>query len=121
MVHVRYNSKEERDAARLDAQVKKREFLRTPEGKSWKRNVQLKHLYGITIDDFIAMSNKQDGLCKICSSHGKDNRNGVLFVDHCHVTNKVRGLLCKDCNTALGLLKDCPERMTAAINYLKEV
>jgi hypothetical protein len=42
----------------------------------------------------------------------------VLSVDHCHTTGRVRGLLCSLCNKAIGLLKDSPERLRAAINYL---
>jgi len=42
-----------------------------------------------------------------------------LAVDHCHDTNKVRGLLCKNCNTAIGLLKENLETMTKALEYVK--
>lgn len=121
MGYIKYATKEDRDAARKASYAKKQDFLKTPEGKLWRRNEQLKHLYGITLEDFNRMEDEQMGLCKICAAPGSSNRNGVLFVDHCHTTGKVRGLLCKDCNTALGLLRDCPARMTAAINYLKEV
>ena len=46
--------------------------------------------------------------------------NVKLNVDHCHITNKVRGLLCHDCNRALGLLKDNTSILSSAINYLQE-
>lgn len=42
-----------------------------------------------------------------------------LVVDHCHVTGKVRGLLCHNCNRALGLLKDSVDNLSKAIDYLK--
>lgn len=120
MGFVKYNTKEERDAARKAAYEKKQEFLKTPEGKRWRRNEQLKSLYGITIEDFERMSTDQNHECKVCKSPASENRNGFLFVDHCHTTGRIRGLLCNGCNTAIWLLSDCPERMTAAINYLKE-
>ena len=45
----------------------------------------------------------------------KDTR---LAVDHCHETGDVRGLLCAACNTALGLLKDDPDRIVKLLDYL---
>lgn len=40
-------------------------------------------------------------------------------IDHCHKTGKVRGLLCKTCNTGIGHLKDDPNILRSAINYLE--
>jgi len=48
----------------------------------------------------------------------KDRNDRALAVDHCHSTNKIRGLLCTDCNTALGLLKDNKELVKSALAYL---
>jgi hypothetical protein len=58
--------------------------------------------YGLSPADFDRMAIEQNGLCAICRR--KPQR--WLCVDHCHTTNKVRGLLCDNCNTALGLLDD---------------
>lgn len=69
--------------------------------------------YGLTGDDYLKMYNNQSGLCAICQASDK------LVIDHCHTTNKVRGLLCGKCNTALGLLKDNIEYFQRAIEYLK--
>ena len=58
----------------------------------------------------------QQGLCGIC---GEENRSGHrLAVDHDHTTGRVRGLLCHRCNTAIGLLRDDPALLRAAIEYL---
>lgn len=45
----------------------------------------------------------------------------ALVIDHCHVTGKVRGLLCNGCNTALGAFQDDPKVLRRAISYLKGV
>lgn len=87
-----------------------------------RRDYRLLAKYGITGEEYDAMEREQDGKCAICKqperrygSHGKVKR---LAVDHCHETGKVRGLLCADCNTAIGLLGDNPERVEAARAYL---
>ena len=60
---------------------------------------------------------KQNGVCAIC---GQPNQNGKrLFVDHCHITGKIRGLLCSFCNSGIGYLKDSPVLLNRAIDYLK--
>lgn len=70
--------------------------------------------YGLTDDEFKAMLEKQGGLCKICVT------SKATDVDHCHATGRVRGLLCRACNNALGLLKENTETLQSAIEYLKE-
>jgi hypothetical protein len=69
--------------------------------------------YGLTLERFEAMADLQDGRCLICRSVPE-----LLVVDHCHKTGRVRGLLCRECNLALGYLKDRPERAMAAAEYL---
>jgi Recombination endonuclease VII len=59
---------------------------------------------------------RQDGKCAIC----KCEFTHTPFVDHCHITGKVRRLLCRDCNTGLGRFKDDPHRLLAALQYLLE-
>jgi hypothetical protein len=73
--------------------------------------------YGITHDDFDALAAEQEGRCAICGGTpvGPGKR---LHVDHCHATGVVRGLLCGNCNTAIGLMADDSERLLAAVAYL---
>lgn len=78
-------------------------------------NYRLKK-YGISLEDYNLIFKKQNGVCNICFKANKNNHR--LNVDHCHKTGKVRGLLCGKCNTALGLLKDKPEIIMAAFNYI---
>jgi hypothetical protein len=60
------------------------------------------------------MASEQNGVCAICKRKAKR----WLFVDHCHATQKVRGLLCHKCNSALGFFDDDSDRMRAAGAYV---
>lgn len=86
--------------------------------KNVERDVsnELKRLYGITYEDKLELFKKQNYKCAICNIDIlKDNQ---AHLDHCHKTNKVRGVLCNGCNTGIGMLKDSVEIMESAIKYL---
>lgn len=78
--------------------------------------------YGLSVDDFDTMLQKQGGGCAICGHavgilhRGKRLR---LCVDHCHQTGVVRGILCNGCNTGIGSLKDDPNLLERAAEYLR--
>jgi hypothetical protein len=76
------------------------------------RRQKLMKNYGMTEGDYNAILTKQEGKCAICGEYAK------LVVDHCHTTQKVRGLLCSPCNTGIGLLRESPVNLTKAIQYL---
>lgn len=80
-----------------------------------KRNIDLKHRYGITSADYDRMYEEQGGKCLIC--HRPEE---VLRVDHNHKTKEVRGLLCNHCNTGLGLFGDSIGTLQDAVEYLIE-
>lgn len=63
---------------------------------------------------------QQRGVCAICKGVLNSSRYTKLAVDHDHKTGRVRGLLCTNCNTAVGLMKDSPGRLRAAANYLAD-
>jgi len=63
----------------------------------------------------------QGGVCAICERGERAERNGrtlALAVDHCHTTGKIRGVLCGNCNKALGKFEDNPDFLRNAIIYL---
>lgn len=72
--------------------------------------------YNITDSEWRDMANSQDYCCAICGKHQPKKR---LAIDHDHKTGKIRGLLCSNCNTALGLLKDNISIAESAVKYLK--
>lgn len=73
----------------------------------------LKRNYNLEFADYEKLRWKQKNLCGICSKAKK------LVVDHDHKTGKIRGLLCTNCNQALGGFYDSKEILQSAINYLK--
>jgi hypothetical protein len=75
------------------------------------------YLYGVTKEFLLDLYEKQQGKCKICGVEPKTTRG--LHVDHCHSTGKVRGLLCHGCNTSIGGMKEDPEILLKAIEYLR--
>lgn len=79
-------------------------------------NPHLKHTYGIDLDDKVAMLGGQGFRCAICAT-GVDLSSG--HVDHDHGSGVVRGILCGDCNRALGLFKDDEINLMEAITYLR--
>jgi hypothetical protein len=78
---------------------------------------QYRKLYGITKDQYDAMLAEQGGRCLLCFGINADGRR--LSVDHNHKTGKVRGLLCSQCNTGIGLFRDNPELLRMAIQYIE--
>lgn len=87
-----------------------------------KTTAYLMRNYKITFKDYEELLNKQKGLCAICNGPGfkmAEYHNIQLVVDHCHTTGRVRGLLCHNCNRALGLLQDSKESLEIAIKYLE--
>ena len=82
------------------------------------KNSVLKKKYGITLEQYNQMFTNQNGNCAICGRNQSEFKTS-LNIDHCHKTNKIRGLLCSNCNTALGLFNDDNVLLQKAINYNK--
>jgi Recombination endonuclease VII len=78
----------------------------------YNRAYQIKSRYGILESDYNNMLIKQNKLCCICRQEKE------LCIDHDHKTGKIRGLLCRHCNSGLGLFKDDKGLLLEAIKYL---
>ena len=74
---------------------------------------KLKHRYGINSNDKLELLSIYNNECYICSS------SEDLCIDHCHDSNRIRGILCRKCNAGIAMLKHAPELLVKAIKYLK--
>lgn len=83
--------------------------------KSGRRNSKLLNTYGLTEFEFEQLKIAQQGKCQIC---GRSDRK--LVVDHLKGTKYVRGLLCDNCNTGIGLLSHSVETLKSAALYLEK-
>ena len=83
------------------------------------RSQYLKRNYGLTFEEFEAMLSDQDNCCAICKSTKPLGRHKRFNVDHHNKTGNVRGLLCSNCNTALGLVNDNIHTLKSMIEYLE--
>lgn len=91
-----------------------------------ERSAKLRRQFGLTLDDYGAMLAEQNGACAICLREPEPG--AWLCVDHDHACcpqkgkscgKCVRGLTCANCNTAMGMMRDDPEVLRAAANYLE--
>jgi hypothetical protein len=80
------------------------------------RDANLKALYGIRLVEYERILERQAGVCAICGRPPRGTR--PLDVDHDHRTGRVRGLLCGNCNRAVGLLDEDPELFDKAKAYI---
>lgn len=92
------------------------------ENKLKRQLAKIKYRYGITEEDIDAMFIRQNGKCGICQKFIKrsGNKDESINIDHDHVTNIVRGLLCRSCNTLLGYARDDIKVLQNAVNYLEQ-
>lgn len=85
--------------------------------KALKR--MLKYRYNLTYDEYKDIYNNQKGKCAICGTEKILGTKKGLLVDHDHNTNKIRGLLCTDCNSGIGKLKENIQILQNSITYLQ--
>lgn len=84
--------------------------------KDWERGIQRR--YGVSLEQYDSMLQEQNGKCAICKTEEPWQRSERFAIDHDHLTGKVRGLLCHNCNKGIGLFADKPHDLQAARNYL---
>jgi hypothetical protein len=87
--------------------------------REYRRDSFLRSTFGITLAEYNERLATQGGCCLLCLTPEAESRHGVLDVDHDHKSGYVRGLLCHQCNWALGILGDDPALLRRAAEYLE--
>lgn len=109
-----YDKVREKDGARICSICERARIANRPKDTvEQQRRKQLRR-YGMTLEQYDEMLREQGGACLGCARQPEGN----LYVDHDHATGLVRGLLCRDCNSALGLVRDDPTVLVALAAYL---
>ncbi len=83
--------------------------------KSCKAKMNRNWKYSMKSGRYEKMAQEQGFKCAICLKKPR-----VLFVDHCHKTERLRGLLCRNCNSVLGMCDDNIAILNASIEYLNK-
>ncbi|NBX50100.1 hypothetical protein EBT25_09205 [bacterium] len=107
-----------------------KECIRIKQAKRWSSNPEFKKrgiarqrrwqrqkFYGLSLEQELNFLALQNSCCAICNKHFETDAD--YHVDHCHDTNKIRGLLCPGCNKGLGLFNDNPEALRQAAIYVE--
>lgn len=97
--------------------LRQKEYTRQVPDQSLSRDraQRIKNLYGLDVDSFEQMLWRQQQACAICKAPFGDS---TPYVDHCHNSKRVRGLLCRQCNLGLGHFSDDVQVLHNAIHYL---
>lgn len=99
-----------------------RQWLSRDGNAQWKQFQKRVHSYGLTLDQYHSLAEKQDFVCACCGEAPtpKTRMSSLdhFVVDHDHATMRVRGLLCNGCNIAIGHLRDSASKAHAAMRYL---
>ena len=85
-----------------------------------RKEYHLQYTYGLSIAEFNNILLAQNMKCAICKEPLDLQNPHNVVIDHNHLTGKIRGILCKKCNFAIGLLRDNPEYAYSAFIYLKK-
>lgn len=83
--------------------------------KGYNRKYKWKARYGISPEQYEAALEACNYTCQICG----EKCSVRLAIDHCHDTQENRGLLCKKCNTGIGMFQHDTWLLENAINYLR--
>lgn len=83
-----------------------------------KRKAHVKAKYGVSLEWIDEQLEQQDNKCTLCDTQLHKGKN--IAIDHCHKTGIVRGIICRPCNSAMGMFNDNPALIERAIEYLKK-
>lgn len=93
-------------------------YERYPDKKRLYKERQIAKTYGLSLDEYEVLLKKANHCCEAC---GRTPNKKRLAIDHCHDSERLRGVLCDQCNLALGLLGDGPEGVKQLLDYAERV
>jgi len=122
LLKARARSNEHRKSNKEKYNAAMRRYRSTQKYRRGAQARERKYQYGITEEQFRKMVYDQEGQCAICKEAcpvdiGPPQKR--LSVDYCHVTGRIRGLLCRRCNLAIGALRDDPILADVTAKYLR--
>ena len=92
-----------------------KEYYSNNKDKAFER--YLKNTYQMSVEEYETSLKNQSEVCAICKSKCVSGKK--LAVDHNHDTGEFRGVLCRQCNRALGMFRDSPTILHSALEYLE--
>ena len=95
-----------------------RNDLRKIRGQKRSIHRHFRQRYGLSSEQYLKMFSDQNNQCAICSKHNGNTRGTKLYVDHNHITGKVRELLCSGCNIAIASIES--NKVSMYLDYLKK-
>jgi Recombination endonuclease VII len=104
---------EQANRPKVNARRRER-YANDPKAALAARKGWLKRAYGLTLEQYDVMVQRQNGLCMLCRRRPIEG----LCVDHCHVVEMLRSLLCRRCNAGLGKFDDNPNLLRGGADYL---
>ncbi len=97
----------------------RRKKVQSPQERKENRDMRNRlRRTGCSSELYIKFKIAQKNCCAICHQH-RSLQKKELAADHCHKTGKIRGLLCNNCNTGLGMFKENAMLLENAANYIK--
>lgn len=108
---------------RKEKELKKRRYNEDPKFREKIRENQIQRDYGIDLETYKLINEIQDSRCAICNrkeTRSKNHGKRDLAIDHDHKTGAVRGLLCSECNQAIGQFAHSQKIIRRAVKYLRK-
>lgn len=113
-----YKNNKDKVGSRTSAYHKRYYLANKPQFQENNKKRHLLTKYGLTVDQWQEMFDRQNRCCAACLSDSPQHRSGWQ-TDHCHQSGAVRGILCAPCNATIGHAKECSDRLERLAKYIR--
>lgn len=97
----------------------RRRRMQDPEYAALQWRKRTANRFGLTLEQYDTLVEEAKQGCPLCGRPVNGKRNATGMLDHNHKTGKRRKILCRDCNSGLGLFQDDPELLRRAAAYIE--